>query len=120
MTTILDSKKLNFDLLFLGTNTNNHGDLIEDNVYSIDINNVVYGTHAILVNNQNISKIIDKTKFIHLPIDAKFTDLIHNKELDAYVIYPHIVNQQFDTLDSTISGFSFYQKLLYDMFTSNT
>jgi GR25 family glycosyltransferase involved in LPS biosynthesis len=114
---ILDSKKLDFDLLFLGTNGGNHGSVIENNLYSIDYNNVLYGTHAILINNQKIDKIIEKTKLINLPIDVKLTELTYSNQLDAYVIFPHIVNQQFDTLESTLSGFSFYKKMIYDMFT---
>jgi GR25 family glycosyltransferase involved in LPS biosynthesis len=101
-------KDKDFDLMYLGTNYGNHGDHIKEDLYHIDKGNTLYGAHAILINNKNIDKIIEQTKYIEVPVDVRLEQLCHGNELVGVVIYPHLVLQQFDTLDSTITvaGFS--------------
>jgi len=104
---ILENKQLNFDLLYLGTNYENIGKLIENHTYAIDKNNVLFGTHAMLINNQNITKIIKAMTPIKQPIDVQYTELCQSEILNAYIQFPILVKQQFDKLQSTITSESF-------------
>jgi len=84
---------LEFDIIFLGnTFPNNSIDKIKDDLYLIDKNKYTIGTFAYLVNNKNINKIINLTKLIDAPIDNKLDTLIKNNLLNAYVIYPNLIN----------------------------
>lgn len=94
-----------FDLLYLGTNYENHGELIKDDIYKIDKGSNLFGAHAILVNNKSIDKIIQNTQIIKVPIDVALQELCFDDKLTGLIIYPNIVSQQFDKLDSTITGF---------------
>jgi hypothetical protein len=97
------SKESDFDIMYLGTNYSNHGEQIKDNLYKIDKGGSLYGAHAILINNKSIDKLIEQTKFITVPIDVRLEELCRSDEIKGLVIYPHLVLQQFDKLDSTIT-----------------
>jgi GR25 family glycosyltransferase involved in LPS biosynthesis len=107
-------KDRDFDIMYLGTNYKNHGEHIKDHVYKIDKGNSLYGAHAILINNKKIDKIIECTKFITVPIDVRLEELCRSDELIGTVIYPHLVLQQFDSMDSTITvgGFTLMENQL--------
>jgi GR25 family glycosyltransferase involved in LPS biosynthesis len=107
-------KDHDFDIMYLGTNHNNHGENIKDYVYKINKGGSLYGAHAILINNKKIDKIIEHTKFITFPIDVRLEQLCRSDELIGTVIYPHLVFQQFDKLDSTITvgGFTLMENQL--------
>jgi GR25 family glycosyltransferase involved in LPS biosynthesis len=104
----LDENKIEFDIVFLGNLKENHGERIieNENIYKIDQNENLWGTHGYLINNSKINKIIDKIKFIDMAIDIKYESLGKSGELIIYVIYPTIVNQQGDKLSSTINDLS--------------
>lgn len=108
---ILEKKQLYFDLLYLGTNYENIGKLIENHTYAIDKNNILFGTHAILINNQNITKIIKAMTPIKQPIDVQYTELCQSEKLNAYIQFPILVKQQFDKLKSTITSENFELEL---------
>jgi GR25 family glycosyltransferase involved in LPS biosynthesis len=96
-----------FDFLYLGTIPGNHGTLLKDNLYKINKQQGLEGTHGMLLNNQKINHIIERTRIIKKAIDVELTELCHDDELDAYVIYPPIVNQQWEKLDTTIGTDNF-------------
>ena len=98
---ILNSKNIDFDFLFLGNLNDNHGENIADNLYYIDKNVNLFGTHGYIINNKNIDKIFDNLNKIVKPIDNAIQDLSYNKIFNTIVIYPNLVNQQ-DQLKSTI------------------
>lgn len=102
----LDKKKLNFDMIFLGNLNNNKGDNVIDNIYEMDKNEHLWGTHSYIVNNNNIDKILDEIKLIDMPIDNKYEKLGKNKNLKIYVINPTIVNQSNNKLPSNINELS--------------
>ena len=81
-----------FDMIYLGNWYNNHGTIINNNLYNLDKDNVLIGTHAYIVNNKNIENIIKATKYIDMPIDTKIESLGKNDELTVLVVYPTIVN----------------------------
>lgn len=88
-----DISDLDFDIIFLGnTFPNNSNDKIKNNVYLIDKNKYTIGTFAYLINNKNINKIISLTKLIDAPIDNKLDTLIKNNLLNAFVVYPNLIN----------------------------
>lgn len=89
----LDSINEDFDMLYLGNHDNNKGELFKNNIYRIDFNNRLTGTHAYVINNKNIQKIVDETKFVDAAIDWKIFNLSKEKKLNVFVIYPTIVDQ---------------------------
>lgn len=94
METLLNNiSDLDFDIIFLGnTFPNNSIDKIKDDLYLIDKNKYTIGTFAYLINNKNIDKIINLTKLIDAPIDNKLDTLIKNNSLNAFVVYPNLIN----------------------------
>lgn len=86
----LKNSNIDFDLLFLGIQ-GDIGENIINNIfkpkgYSIQ-------THAYLVNNKNINKILDKLWFIDNPIDVKIFNKEKENELIVYRLEPTIVQQ---------------------------
>jgi len=81
-----------FDLLFIGNLNNNHGKHYKDNIYFINPNEYMWGTHGYIINISNINKIYNELLNIDLAIDNKYKKLIDNKILKGFVIYPILVN----------------------------
>ncbi len=54
----LKEQSIDFDILFLGNTTGNKGLLITDNIFHMDKKNNCWGTHALLIQNKNIEKIV--------------------------------------------------------------
>lgn len=99
----LNRKNIDFDFLFLGSNQINYGENIIDNLYYVNLKQNLYGTHAYVINNKNIDKIIDNVKIIKNPIDVIIQNLTYNKLLNTIVIYPNIVeyNKSFESTINT-------------------
>lgn len=89
----MNSLNLDWDIIFLGNITKNHGEKIIDNIYSIDKNNVCTGTHALLINNKNIHKIYESNCNIIHAIDFQYKINIDKKVLNGYVIFRPICFQ---------------------------
>ena len=85
-------KNTDFDIVFLGNNNDNYGSNYKDNIYNIDKNKIMWGTHAYLVNNKNINKIYTNLLLLDEPIDVKYKQLYNDNKLNNYVIYPIIVS----------------------------
>ena len=78
---------LDWDIIFLGNIGKNHGNHIIDNIYTIDSKRICAGTHALLINNKNASKIYDTNcKIIHA-IDFQYKINIDAGKLNGYVIF---------------------------------
>ena len=60
-----------------------------------------------IIHNKNVSKLITNLKPMKQAIDVELTQLCHRDELKAYVIYPPIVNQQWDKIESEIAKENF-------------
>lgn len=111
----LKRNNLDFDILYLGVQGylgpegNNHGELVDKNLYEIDKKNDLYGCYGMIINHKNIGKIINHMKYIKQAIDVEFTQLCHSEKLKAYVIYPHIVNPQNGKFETTIGVENFQQ-----------
>ena len=88
----LNKNNIDFDILYLGNWKNNHKDNIIDDIYTVDINTPLTGTHAMLFNNKNISKIIDNLDIADQPIDHKLKEIGIYK-IKILVLYPVIVDQ---------------------------
>jgi len=102
----LKEHNLNFDILYLGTHSGNHENLLSGKTYEIDKNSNLNGTHAMLINHKNIHRIINHLKFMEQTIDWQFTKLCHEDKLKAYVIFPTLVNPDIK-LPSTIQNENF-------------
>jgi hypothetical protein len=89
----LKNNNTKFDMLFLGNHINNHGEKLIDNIYKVDNNEMLIGTHCYLVDNKHIDKIINATQFIDCAIDLKLDKLCKSNKLDIYVVYPVLADQ---------------------------
>jgi GR25 family glycosyltransferase involved in LPS biosynthesis len=69
----------------------NNGENIIDNIYYTT--GISWQTHAYVINNKNINKIIEKTKYIDNLIDVKIFKNGNKKELNVIRLYPEIVLQ---------------------------
>jgi len=107
----LKNNKLDFDILYLGTIPHNHGNLLDKKTYAIDKNTGLEGTHGMIIHNKNVSKLITNLKPMKQAIDVELTQLCHHDKLKAYVIYPPIVNQQWDKIESEIAKENFQLSL---------
>ena len=83
----MKNKNIDWDIIFLGNLTKNRGTHIIDNIYSIDKTHVCVGTHALLINNKNASKIYDTNCKITHAIDFQYKININKGKLDGYVIF---------------------------------
>ena len=89
-------KNVDFDIIFLGqVLSQNKGNPITENIYEMDKNELLLGTHGLLIRNSSIDRILDKVDCkIDLPIDHKLASLGKSGELTILVIYPFIVHQK--------------------------
>jgi GR25 family glycosyltransferase involved in LPS biosynthesis len=83
-----------FDILYLGNLNDNRYDNVKNNIYTVDKNNPLWGTHAYLINNKKKKKIFNSLKKFDKAIDNKLKELIDLDVLKGYVLYPSIVFQQ--------------------------
>lgn len=100
----LENKGIEFDLLFLGTSSNNKGELVADNIYKQNKETNLWGTYGYLVNNVHIPKILDAIKTMDTPIDNQYEAQGRQDKLTILMVNPAIVNHQ--DLGSTIGDFS--------------
>jgi glycosyl transferase family 25 len=91
---ILNTKNIDFDFLFLGNTLNNHGKNIKDNLYYLDKNNNLYGTHCYLINNNKLDKIINNLSRIYTTIDDSIQNLSYEDIFNTIVVYPNLVDQE--------------------------
>jgi len=94
---------VDFDIIFLGNTTCNKGNIVMDNIYLIEKNNYLWGTHALLINNKNATKIKNKLCNIYCPIDVQYERLLKNNQLTGFVISPSLCNQN-NNLTSIINN----------------
>jgi GR25 family glycosyltransferase involved in LPS biosynthesis len=98
----LTDENIDWDLIFLGNLTKNHKDQIKNNIYTIDETNVCTGTHALLFNNANITKIYQNNCDILHAIDFQYKILVDKKKLNGLVIFPPLCFQQKNLYKSNI------------------
>lgn len=89
----LNSVGKDFDIVYLGSINENHGDQITTNVYSLDKSTGCFGTHAMLINNANIEKIYQSNCNIIHNIDNQYFFNIVNNQLNGFTVYPSICFQ---------------------------
>ena len=89
-------KNIDFDIIFLGNTYSNNGTCYKGNIYNVDKNKETVGTFAYLINNKNIQKLLNCTKYIDEPIDLKFNSLIKTDNLKTFTIVPNIINYKIE------------------------
>ena len=94
----LNNSNTDFDIMYLGNHSWNqsHGILIVDDLYKVGNGEGLGGTHAYVINNKNIDKIIKETSNIDRQIDVKIQFLADQNKLTVIKTYPYYVN----TIDS--------------------
>lgn len=79
---------VDFDILFLGNNSNNKGEPIIDNIYHVNKQHHCWGTHALLIHNKHIEKIFNVNCTIRHTIDVHYTIANRCNRLNCVVIQP--------------------------------
>ena len=79
------------------------GEHIIDNLYYVNPKQHLFGTHAYVINNKNIDKIIDNIKIIKRPIDVAIQDLSNNRIFTTIIMYPYTVIQN-KSFKSTVAN----------------
>jgi glycosyl transferase family 25 len=87
----IDNKSIDFDYLHLTNLNENHGQHIVDNIYYMDNSTNLYGTQGYLINNANMDRILEYTKFMDRPIDNQIQDQGKLGNLRVLVVWPIIV-----------------------------
>ncbi len=87
----LEKINIDFDMLYLGNITENHGEQLVDNIYFPDKNQQILGTHGYLINNKNALKILKALYNINMPIDHKFRVEFLKNNINVLMLYPSIV-----------------------------
>jgi GR25 family glycosyltransferase involved in LPS biosynthesis len=90
---IKNMEKIDWDIIFLGNLTKNHGKQVIDNIYYINEKQICTGTHSLLINNKNVKKIYDTNCNILHAIDWQYKINIDLKNLNGYVIFQPICFQ---------------------------
>jgi GR25 family glycosyltransferase involved in LPS biosynthesis len=97
----IETKQIDFDIIFLGNLNDNCGEHVVHNVYKINNYQECWGTHALLIKNKNIEKIYNSLLNIRAQIDIHYASLIKDQTLNGFVIFPSICRQK-DDFNSTI------------------
>ena len=92
---------VDWDIVFLGNLTNNHGKVFKNNIYYLDPRIPCFGTHALLINNKSLEKIYKQNCIIRNEIDIQYKILIDGNKLNGFVIFPPLCFQN-DKLKSNI------------------
>jgi GR25 family glycosyltransferase involved in LPS biosynthesis len=88
------NENINFDIMYIGNHIWNekHGSFIVDDLYKVGNHEGLGGTHAYVINNKNIDKIIQETSLIDRQIDVKIQHLANEGKLNVIKTYPYYVN----------------------------
>jgi GR25 family glycosyltransferase involved in LPS biosynthesis len=81
-----------FDILYLGNLDGNHAERIKGNVYKVNTEKYLTGTHGYVVKNENAWKITSKLQY-KKAIDLELADLIKSGDVNGLVVWPSIVSQ---------------------------
>ena len=89
----LNDSNIDFDIMYLGNHhwDKNFGTVIIDDLHKIGNGEGLGGTHAYVINNKNIDKIIKETEYIDKTIDMKIQFLADQKKLNVICTYPYYV-----------------------------
>ncbi len=90
---IINDADDNFDLIYLGNLYESKSIKIKENIYKKNNLIPLYGCHAMLINNKNANKIFSYLSNINDTVDKHLETLINQNKINAYVIYPSLVNQ---------------------------
>jgi GR25 family glycosyltransferase involved in LPS biosynthesis len=94
-----------WDIVFLGNLTNNHGKVFKNNIYYLDPRIPCFGTHSLLINNNKLDKIYRHNCLVRHEIDTHYKILIDCNKLNGFVIYPPLCFQN-NNLKSNIKIFN--------------
>lgn len=89
----LKGLSIDFDILFLGNLNKNKGRPIIDTIYYMDLNDHCWGTHALLIHNKNIEKIMKLNHQVKGAIDNHYFDWCKINKLICLVLSPSICTQ---------------------------
>jgi GR25 family glycosyltransferase involved in LPS biosynthesis len=99
---ILNTISDDFDLIYLGNLSTNYKNKYKNDIYYIDANNNLWGTHAYIINNKNAQKIYNLILNMDKAIDNKYKELIDKKLLNAFTIFPVLIEQNKGDINSLI------------------
>jgi GR25 family glycosyltransferase involved in LPS biosynthesis len=98
---ILNNIDINVDFIFLGTQSRYFGKCYKNNLFYIHERAKIWGFQGYIINNKNITKILNNIQNITCEIDIKIFSLIKQKKLFGLFVNPSYINQNI-ALESNI------------------
>ena len=90
---ILNNIDINVDFIFLGTQSRYFGKCYKNNLFYIHERAKIWGFQGYIINNKNITKILNNIQNITCEIDIKIFSLIKQKKLFGLFVNPSYINQ---------------------------
>jgi len=90
---ILNNIDIDFDFLFLGTQSKQFGEIYKDNLYYINQTEKTWGFQGYIINNKNINKILTFLKTINYEVDIQIFKHIKNNDLIGLFVNPIFITQ---------------------------
>jgi GR25 family glycosyltransferase involved in LPS biosynthesis len=104
---IIDNlKDKDYDMVYIGNIWQNHKNKVINNIYEIDTQYNITGTHGYFIKNSSAEKIYKELIHMDRPIDLFYSNLIKENILKAYVVYPTLIDQQWESINSTIKQYN--------------
>jgi GR25 family glycosyltransferase involved in LPS biosynthesis len=94
----IEKTNTDFDICYLRNSSDNHGEIITDNIYKFDKKNTCFQTCALLINNKYIQKIYNSNLDAHAEIDTQY---VKYGNLNILTIYPCLLRVNYN-LNSNI------------------
>ncbi len=99
-------KNKDYDMVYIGNIWQNHKNKVINDVYEINTQYNITGTHGYFIKNSSAEKIYNELIHMDRPIDLFYSNLIKENILKAYVVYPTLIDQQWESINSTIKQYN--------------
>jgi GR25 family glycosyltransferase involved in LPS biosynthesis len=98
----LAALRIDFDLVFLGSLNDAHGEHIQDDLFFLDVDKPCWGAHALLVKTQNIRRVYAAAVQVRAELDISYQLASKEGTLRCLVVSDSICWQKQGDLKSTI------------------
>lgn len=111
---LLNIIEIEFDLLFLGTQSKVFGKHYKENIYFINNETKIWGSQGYIINNKKINKILELIKDINFEIDIEFFNHIKKNNLIGLFVNPIYISQNNKLLSTIRCSIANNTLLLYN------
>lgn len=97
---LLNTIDIDFDLLFLGTQSKVFGEHYKENIYFINNKSKIWGAQGYIINNKKINKVLELIKNINFEIDIEIFNHIKKQNLIGLFVNPIYISQNKELLST--------------------